>query len=152
MKIENIQDKIILEFEQFSDKRHRFPYFRKLIQIGKELAPMSFDELNKEHEVKASKSNIWIKAILKNNRVFFTAESDNAISKGLVGLLLRVFSGNTPRDIINTHLYFLSEIDVYERLSKDWLDDLQAIIQKIKSLTAKLQVLEIAKRDMADAV
>jgi len=153
MKIDNIQDKIIEEFAQFSDKAHRFPYFRKLIQIGNDLEPIPKDELDKEHEVKAaSKSNIWVKAKLMNNKVFFTAESDNAISKGLIGLLLRVFSGSTPREIINTHLYFLSEINMYERLNKEWLDDLLAIIQKIKLLTAKLQVLEISRNDMADAV
>ncbi|GAB3355980.1 SufE family protein [Arachidicoccus ginsenosidivorans] len=152
MKIDNIQDKIIEEFEQFSDRAHRFPYFRKLIQIGNELAPIAKAQLDKEHLVKGARSNIWIKASLMDNRVYFTAESDNAISKGLVGLLLRVFSGNTPRDIINTHLYFLNEINMYERLNQDWLDDLQAIIQKIKLLTAKLQVLEISRDHMADAV
>jgi len=152
MKIDNIQDKIIEEFEQFSDKVHRFPYFRKLIQIGNELEPIEPAQLNNAHLVKGTKSNIWIKASLKDNKVYFTAESDNAISKGLVGLLLRVFSGNTPRDIINTHLYFLNEINMYERLNQQWLEDLQAIIQKIKSLTAKLRVLDITRNDMANAV
>lgn len=152
MKIDNIQDKIIEEFAQFSDKVHRIPYFRKLIQIGNDLEPIPKEELDKEHEVKTSKSNIWIKARLMDNRVFFTAESDNSISKGLVGLLLRVFSGNTPRDIINTHLYFLNEINMYERLNQDWVEDLLAIIQKIKLLSTKLQVLEITRNDMADAV
>ncbi|UAY56054.1 SufE family protein [Arachidicoccus terrestris] len=152
MKIDNIQDKIIEEFEQFSDKKHRFPYFRKLIQVGNDLDPIPNDELDKEHEVKASKSNIWIKASLMEDKVYFTADSDNPISKGLVGLLLRVFSGNSPRDIINTHLYFLSEINMYERLNEDWLNDLQAIIQKIKLLTAKLQVLEIRRDNLASAV
>lgn len=152
MKIDNIQDKIIEEFEQFSDKKHRFPYFRKLIQVGNDLDPIPNDELDKEHEVKASKSNIWIKASLVEDKVYFTADSDNPISKGLVGLLLRVFSGNSPRDIINTHLYFLSEINMYERLNEDWLNDLQAIIQKIKLLTAKLQVLEIRRDNLASAV
>lgn len=152
MKIDNIQDKIIEEFEQFSDKKHRFPYFRKLIQVGNDLDPIANDELDKEHEVKASKSNIWIKATLMEDKVYFTADSDNPISKGLVGLLLRVFSGNSPRDIINTHLYFLSEINMYERLNEDWLNDLQAIIQKIKLLTAKLQVLEIRRDNLASAV
>lgn len=152
MKIDNIQDKIIEEFEQFSDRTHRFPYFRKLIQIGNELEPIAAAQLDNEHLVKGARSKIWIKASLVDNRVYFTAESDNAISKGLVGLLLRVFSSNTPRDIINTHLYFLNEINMYERLNQDWLEDLQAIIQKIKLLTAKLQVLEITRNDMADAV
>jgi len=152
MKIDNIQDKIIEEFEQFSDKAHRFAYFRKLIQIGNDLDPIASDELDQEHEVKASKSNIWIKASLKDDKVYFTADSDNAISKGLVGILLRVFSGNSPRDIINTNLYFLSEINMYERLNQDWINDLLAIIQKIKLLTAKLQVLEIRRDNLASAV
>lgn len=152
MKVDIIQDKIIEEFEQFSDKAHRFPYFRKLIQIGNDLDPIPKEELNNEHEVKASKSNIWIKASLRDDKVYFTADSDNAISKGLVGLLLRVFSGNTPKDIINTNLYFLSEINMYEQLNQDWLNDLQAIIQKIKLLTAKLQVLEISRDNLASAV
>lgn len=145
MKIDNIQDKIIEEFEQFSDKRHRFPYFRKLIQIGNDLAPIPDNELDAAHEVKASKSNIWIKASLVGNKVYFTADSNSPISKGLVGILLRVFAGSTPRDIINTHLYFLSEINMYERLTQDWIDDLLAILQKIKLLTAKLQVVVIGK-------
>ena len=152
MKIDNIQDKIIEEFEQFSDKAHRYAYFKKLIQIGNRLEPIPKNELDKEHEVKASKSNIWIKASLKDDRVYFTADSDNAISKGLVGLLLRVFSGHTPRDIINMDLYFLGEINIYERLTPQWIDDLLAIIQKIKLLTAKLQVLEINRDPLASMV
>lgn len=154
MNIDNIQDKIIEEFEQFSNKRHRFAYFRKLIQVGNLLAPINENELDQEHEVKVAKSNIWIKAILQGNLVYFTADSDNAISKGLVGLLLRVFSGNTPRDIINTNLYFLNEINLYERLNQEWINDLLAIIQKIKLLTVKLQVLEINRDNLnlADAV
>ena len=152
MNIDNIQDRLIAEFEAFSNKSHRFAYFKKLIQIGQELEPISKEELDSEHEVKASKSNIWIKAQLREGRIYFTADSDNLISKGLVGLLLKVFSGNTPRDIINMNLYCLNEIDLYDRLSEDWLADLHAIILKMKALTAKLRVLEINQLNMASAV
>lgn len=139
MEIDNIQDKIIEEFEQFSDKPHRFRYFRKLVQIGNELEPVPSETLDKENMVKGSKSKIWIMAKLENGRVFFTAYSKNLISKGLVGLLLRVFSGRSPREIVNSNLYFLNEINLYERLNPEWLKDLLSVMQKIKALAAGLQ-------------
>ena len=140
MGTDNIQDKIITEFEHFSDKTHRFRYFRKLIEIGKELEPIPSKQLTKEYLVKESKNKIWIKARLDDGKVFFTAHSKNLISKGLVGLLLRVFSGRSPKEIINSNLYFLSEINLYQRLNPEWLKDLMSVMQKIKSLAVGLQL------------
>lgn len=140
MGIDNIQDKIIEEFEQFSDKPHRFRYFRKLVQAGNELEPIPSSELNNENMVKGSKSKIWIKAKLENGKVFFTGYSKNHISKGFIGLLLRVFSGHSPKEIINSNLYFLNEINLYNRLNPEWLKDLLSVMQKIKSLAAGLQL------------
>ncbi|HEY0299417.1 MAG TPA: SufE family protein [Arachidicoccus sp.] len=140
MEIDNIQDRIIDEFEEYSDKSHRFKYFRRLVQIGSELAPIKATEMNKENLVVGGKSKIWLKARLENGKVFFTAHSKNLISKGLVGLLLKVFSGRSPKEIINSNLYFLNEINLYDRLNPEWLKDLLSVMQKIKSLAIGLQV------------
>lgn len=140
MEIDNIQDGIIDEFEQFRDKSHRFRYFRKLVQIGNELEPIPQDELSRDIMVRGSRSKIWIKARLENGKVFFTAYTKNLISKGLIGLLLRVFSGRSPKEIINSNLYFPTEINLYDRLNAEWLKDLLSVMQKIKSLAAALQL------------
>lgn len=143
MEIDNIQDKIIKEFEQFSDKPHRFKYFRKLAQIGKEIESIQPDQLNKESLVNTGKNKIWIKARLENDKVFFSTYSKNIICNGLTGLLLTVFSGRSPKEIINSNLYFLHEIELYERLNSAWQKDLLSILQKIKSLAVGLQLKNI---------
>lgn len=140
MKTDNIQDKIIHEFEQFADKPQGYKYFRKLVQIGNELDPIQPNELSPENLVTGSKNKVWIKARLENGKVFFTAHSKNLISKGLIGLLLRVFSGCSPKEIINSNLYFLSEINLYDRLNPEWLKDLLSALQRIKSLAIGLQL------------
>lgn len=140
MEIDNIQDRIIEEFEKYSDTSHRFKYFRQLVKIGNDLPSIPSSEINTEHIVTGARRKIWLKAWLENGKVFFAVHSKNMISKGLVGLFLKVFSGRSPREIINSNLYFLSEINLYDRLTPEWLEDLLAVSQKIKSLATGLQV------------
>ncbi|ANI89416.1 hypothetical protein A9P82_08975 [Arachidicoccus ginsenosidimutans] len=135
MDINKIQDAIIQRFENLTERVSRFKYFRHLIRLGMR-ASQSIEptERNEQIVVHGTKNKIWLKAYCENGKVFFRTDSENAVSKGIAGLLSKVFSGHTPKEIINSNLYFLHEINLYDRLNTVWVKEVQAIMQKMKSL------------------
>jgi cysteine desulfuration protein SufE len=140
MEMNKIQDKIIKEFENLSDKQGKFRYFRQLTKIGDDGTDIQPTAMDDSYLVLVHKRKIWLKAWLENDRVFFSAYSSSLIYKGLLGILLKVFSGRSPFEIINCHLYILNEINLYRQLNSEWLDDLMTLLQRIKLLTARLKV------------
>lgn len=138
--MDKIQDKIISEFEKFSDKWGRFRYFRQLANITQDMAVMQPDGIDDSYLVPLNKRQIWLKARLENERVFFTAYTSSPIYQSLLAIVLKVFSGRRPLEIINCDLYVLREINLYNRLNAEWLGDVLAVLQRIKLLTARLKV------------
>ncbi|MGN6601176.1 MAG: SufE family protein [Ginsengibacter sp.] len=145
METEKIQDRIIEEFEGFSNSPNRCSYFRKLVEAGNVTERLPAAELDNKYLVQGRKSEIWIKGRIDDGKVFYIVYSKNHISKGLAGLLFRVFSGRSPKEIINTNLYFLDEIKLFNRISSEWLQDLLLIMKKIKSQAAALQLKRAAR-------
>jgi cysteine desulfuration protein SufE len=84
------------------------------------------------NKIKGCQSQVWLNSYLFDNKVFFEADSDATIVKGLAGLLIRVFSGQTPDDIINTELTFLNEIGMSQHLSPTRSNGLAAMVKQIK--------------------
>lgn len=134
MDINKIQDKIIQEFGHFADRVGRFKYFRQIARLGKQFPSISVHDKNEATIVKGCKNKVWMKARYEDGKVFYETDSENQISKGIAGLLSKVFSGQTPKEIINSNLYFLHEINLYDKLNAAWTREVQSIMQRMKSL------------------
>lgn len=129
MTINEIQDELIDEFSMFGDWMEKYEY---IIQLGKEL-PLIKDEYKKEENlIRGCQAKVWLHADFQDGRVHFTADSDAIITKGLVSMVVRVLSGHTPEEIVNTELYFVDKIGLREHLSVTRSNGLLSMIKQMK--------------------
>ncbi|PKP11309.1 MAG: Fe-S metabolism protein SufE [Bacteroidetes bacterium HGW-Bacteroidetes-4] len=123
------QDAVIEEFSVFDDWMDKYSY---LIDLGKELHPISDKIKNEQTLIKGCQSKVWLDAKMEEGKVIFTADSDAIITKGIVALLVRVMSGLKPEDIINGELYFIDRIGLHENLSPTRSNGLVAMVKQMK--------------------
>lgn len=128
-KIQEIQEEIIDEFNFFDDWTEKYQY---LIDLGKNLP--KFDLKNKvdSNLIKGCQSKVWLSSSFKDNIVIFEADSDAIISKGIISLLIRVFSGHTPEEILNSKIDFIEKIGLNTHLSQTRANGLLSMIKQIK--------------------
>ncbi|OJV42564.1 MAG: Fe-S metabolism protein SufE [Bacteroidales bacterium 36-12] len=130
MTINQVQDEIIEEFSQFDDWMDRYAL---LIELGNELEPIDDKYKIPQNIIEGCQSRVWLNAELDANGVVqFQAESDAILVKGIVALLLKVFSNRTPKDILDADLYFVDKIGLKEHLSPTRSNGLLAMIKQIK--------------------
>ncbi len=129
MKIEEIEQEIITEFENFDDWMDKYNY---IIDFGKLLPPIDVKYKTDSYVITGCQSKVWLHASLENKKILFEADSDAIITKGIVGLLLRVLSGQPPDDIINAKLEFVDKIGLREHLSPTRSNGLTSMIKQIK--------------------
>lgn len=127
--ITEIQDSIIEEFSFFDDWTEKYKH---IIEIGKELAVLPDEHKINENKVKGCQSTVWLHTYLDGERLFFEADSDAAIVKGLVSLLVRIYSGQHPDEIINSNLYFIDKIEMRQHLSPNRSNGLAAMVKQMK--------------------
>jgi cysteine desulfuration protein SufE len=129
MQIADIAQQIIDEFALFPDWMDKYEH---LIELGKTLPP--FDEKSKTdaHLIEGCQSRVWIDAAYEDGKVIFTADSDAIITKGIVSLLTRVFSGQPPQAIIDANLDFINQIGLKENLSPTRANGLLAMVKQMK--------------------
>ncbi len=129
MTINEIQDQIIDEFAQFGDWMERYEY---LIDLGRSLGP--FDERHKtpEYLIEGCQSKVWLYPSFENGIITFTADSDALITRGIVALLVRVFSGRTPAEIVEANIYFIEKIGLRENLSPTRSNGLLAMMKQMR--------------------
>lgn len=127
--IEKIQTNIINEFNMFNDWKEKYEY---LIELGKELKKLPREKKKEENLIEGCQSNVWLAAEYNNGVVNFFADSDAIITKGLVSLLLRIFSGQRPLDILNANYNFIDVIGFKKHLSINRANGLESMINKIK--------------------
>jgi cysteine desulfuration protein SufE len=129
MTINEIQDQIIEEFAQFGDWMERYEY---LIDLGRSLPP--FDERHKTPEflIEGCQSKVWLFPSFENGIITFSAESDALITRGIVALLVRVFSGRTPAEIVDANIYFIEKIGLRENLSPTRSNGLLAMMKQMR--------------------
>ncbi|GGG85895.1 Fe-S metabolism protein SufE [Parapedobacter pyrenivorans] len=129
MTINEIQDELIDDFSFFDDWMAKYEY---IIQLGKEL-PLIDDRYKTDHYlIKGCQSKVWLHADHQDGRVIFTADSDAIITKGLVGLMVKVLSGHAPDQIANSNLYFIDEIGLKEHLSPTRANGLLSMVKQMK--------------------
>lgn len=127
--INEIQDSIIEEFSFFDDWTEKYKH---IIEIGKEMPVVPDEHKIDENKVKGCQSTVWLHTYLKGERLFFEADSDAAIVKGLISLLVRVYSGQHPDEIINSKLYFIDKIEMRQHLSPNRSNGLAAMVKQMK--------------------
>ncbi|PPL00011.1 SufE family protein [Parapedobacter indicus] len=137
MTINEIQDELIDDFAFFEDWMAKYEY---LIQLGKEL-PLIEDSYKKdEYLIKGCQSKVWLHADYQNGKVIFTADSDAIITKGLVGLMIKVLSEHTPEEIASSELYFIDQIGLKEHLSPTRANGLLSMVKQMKLYAVALTV------------
>ena len=126
--INEIQDQIIEEFEELTDWMDRY---QLLIDLGNDLEPLDERYKTEQYLIDGCQSRVWIHAELVDGRIVFTAESDALIVKGIIALLIRVLSNQTPADILDNELYFIDRIGLREHLSPTRSNGLLAMVKQI---------------------
>ncbi len=129
MKIEEIENEIVEEFEMFDDWMQKYEH---IIDLGKSL-PMIEEKYKTEDKIiKGCQSRVWLHSELINGKVVFTADSDAIITKGMVALMIRVLSDHTPDEIINAQLEFINKIGLTKHLSPTRSNGLVSMIKQMK--------------------
>jgi len=129
MTINEIQDEIIEEFQDFDDWMDRY---QLLIDLGSDQPAMPEQYKTEQNLIDGCQSRVWLQADLVDGRIHFQAESDALIVKGIVALLIRVFDNQTPADILAADLHFIDKIGLREHLSPTRSNGLLAMVKQIK--------------------
>jgi cysteine desulfuration protein SufE len=129
MTIEAIQDELIDEFSMFEDWMQRYEY---MIDLGKSLPIIEEDLKTEDLIIKGCQSKVWLNANLEGEKLIFTADSDAIITKGIIAILIRVFSNQKPIDILSANTNFIDEIGLTEHLSPTRANGLVSMIKQLK--------------------
>lgn len=128
--INQIQDEIIEEFAMFDDWMEKYEY---IIDLGKELPLIADDKKTEDRLIHGCQSRVWVASEMLDKHLVFTADSDAIITKGIISLLIRVLSNQTPEDIVKSELYFIGKIGLQEHLSPTRANGLVGMINRLKS-------------------
>lgn len=129
MNINEIQDRIVEDFNQFDDWMDKYAL---LIDLGNSLTPIDEKCKIPQNIIEGCQSRVWLVAEFENGVIRYQGESDAILVKGIVALLLEIFSGRTPDEILNADLYFIQKIGLREHLSPTRSNGLLAMIKQIK--------------------
>lgn len=127
--INQIQDALIEEFELFEDWTDKYEY---LIDLGKKLPAMSEAFKTEDHVIKGCQSKVWLNANFTEGKIIFEADSEAVIVKGLISMLIRVLSNQSPEDILKADLYFIDAIGMSQHLAQTRSNGLLAMVKQMK--------------------
>lgn len=129
MTIEEKQDRIIREFKALPDWQERYKH---IIKTGQKLPPLAEEHKTEDNLVRGCQSQVWLITELDDDKVVFKADSDAAITKGLVALMVNFYSGETPDTILTTNPRFIKEIGMQEHLSPTRSNGLASMVKQMK--------------------
>lgn len=130
MNVNEIQDEIISEFSLLDGDMEMTILY--IMELGQKLSPIQESDRVESNEVKGCQSKVWLVARAEDDRVYFEADSNTAITKGLVSLLIRIFSGQTTTDILNADLYFMKKIGMERFIGTQRSNGFAAMIKQMK--------------------
>ena len=136
MKIEKIQAEIIEEFSLFDDWMQRYEY---IIDLGKTLPLIDEKFKTEENIIKGCQSKVWVHGEKQKDKIVFTADSDAILTKGIIAILIRSFSNQTPEAILKANTDFIDEIGLKEHLSATRANGLVSMIKQIKMYALAFQ-------------
>lgn len=128
--IQEIQDSLIEEFDLFEDWTDKYEY---LIDLGKKLPVMPESYKTEDNVIKGCQSKVWLNAKLENGKVIFEADSEAVIVKGLISMLIRVLSNQSPTDILKADLYFIDAIGMSQHLAQTRSNGLLSMVKQMKN-------------------
>ena len=129
MKIKEIQDEIIDEFSMFDDWEERYQY---VIDLGNSLPLVEEQYKTDDNIIKGCQSKVWLHGEQQDGSIVFTADSDAILTKGIIAILIRVFSNQKPADILEADTDFIDQIGLKEHLSPTRANGLVSMIKQIK--------------------
>lgn len=129
MSINELQDQIIEEFSMLDEWMDRYSY---LIELGNGLDNFSEEYRTNQNLIEGCQSKVWLHAELKDGKIFFFADSDAIIVKGIVALLIKVLDGRTPSEILDADLYFIDKVGLKEHLSPTRSNGLVAMVKQMR--------------------
>ena len=129
MAQDNIQDAIIEEFSMFDDWLDKYDY---LISLSDTLPAMAPALRNEKNLIEGCQSRVWVSSEMRDGKMYYSADSDAIITKGIVALLVRVMSGRSAEEVATMELYFIDEIGLGENLSPTRSNGLRAMVKQMK--------------------
>lgn len=130
MTIQELQNEVIEEFQDFDDWMDKY---QLLIDLGSEQEPLAEQYKTPQNLIDGCQSRVWLQADYEDGKIYFQAESDALIVKGIVALLIRVLSGHTPQEILDADMAFLDEIGLKDHLSPTRSNGLLAMVKQMKA-------------------
>jgi len=137
MTIEEKANSLVEEFQMFDEWMDKYSY---IIELGKEMPLIDEKYKDPQHLISGCQSRVWLYAEMKEGKVVFTADSDAVITKGIISLLLRVVSSETPKDIANADFSFIEEIGLKDHLSPTRANGLVSMMKQIKLYAKAFQL------------
>ena len=136
MTIQEAQNEIIEEFALFDEWMDKYEH---IIELGKDLPIINEQHKVEENLIKGCQSRVWLHAELTGNKIIFSADSEAIITKGIIALVIRVFSKQIPKDIVQSNLFFIDQIGLQEHLSPTRSNGLLAMVKQIKMYSIAFQ-------------
>ena len=129
MTIQEIEQQIIDEFANFDEWIDKYAY---IIDLGKDCPVIDEKDKTEANLIKGCQSRVWVSCEYRDGKVYFKADSDAVIPKGIISLLIRVYSGQTPQDILDNEPVFIDQIGLKEHLSPTRSNGLTSMLKQIK--------------------
>jgi cysteine desulfuration protein SufE len=129
MTLQEKQEEVIEDFAIFDDWMEKYEY---LIELGKDLPKIADDKKTEDRIIEGCQSKVWLDAEFKDDKMHFKADSDAIITKGIIGLLIRVLDNETPEEILKNELFFIDRIGLHEHLSPTRSNGLASMVKKMK--------------------
>ena len=132
--LKEVEEDIIEEFAEFDEWLDKYEY---IIDLGKSLASYPEDKKTDEYLIKGCQSRVWLDAKMENGVLVFNADSDAIITKGIISLLIRIYSGRTPEEILSSDFSVVEKIGLKENLTPTRANGLVSMIQTMKKLASE---------------
>jgi cysteine desulfuration protein SufE len=129
MTLQEKQEEVIEDFAIYDDWMEKYEY---LIELGKDLPKIADDKKTEDRIIEGCQSKVWLDAEFKDDKMHFKADSDAIITKGIIGLLIRVLDNETPEEILKNELFFIDRIGLHEHLSPTRSNGLASMVKKMK--------------------
>ena len=140
--MDKIQEEIIEEFSVFDDWLDKYDY---LIGLADTLPAIDPTHRTEQYLIQGCQSRVWVDARMDNGKVYYAADSDAIITKGIVSLLIRVLNGRTPQEILSTDLYFIDRIGLKDHLSPTRSNGLLSMVKQIRMYALAFKAKECDK-------
>ena len=139
MTIEEISNSIVDEFASFDEWLDKYAY---IIELGKDCPGIDEKDKTESNLIKGCQSRVWLSCEHRDGKLWFKADSDAVITKGIISLLIRALDGQTPKDILNADLHFIDAIGLKEHLSPTRSNGLTAMVKQMKMYALAYSVAE----------